>query len=193
MVTNFFYTMGKIRHQKKNTPLWHYETYQFSMETYLLDPARPVKKRKNREITGLSLKRGYERNEVKRNPACLVFRLFRCARLLKVRWREISFFSTAMHFTSCFSLQFDLHTVILFSSRNLYLQRAYALHANRQFIFSCKTCVLPLPTNRKALHICVKICAAGAPTAGVGGSNLPGYNDEMFFLLLKMVYFKRII
>jgi len=39
-----FYTMAKKRHSNKNTPLWHYETYQFRMEIYLLDPARPVEK-----------------------------------------------------------------------------------------------------------------------------------------------------
>jgi hypothetical protein len=44
MVTNFFIQWKKYDIQEKNTPLWHYETYQFRMEIYLLDPARPVEK-----------------------------------------------------------------------------------------------------------------------------------------------------
>jgi hypothetical protein len=39
----------------------------------------------------------------------------------------------------------------------------------------------------------VKICAAGALTAGVGGSNLPGYNDEnIFFFFLKWCILKEL-
>jgi hypothetical protein len=30
-------------YKKRTTPLWHYETHQFSMKVYLLGPARPVK------------------------------------------------------------------------------------------------------------------------------------------------------
>jgi hypothetical protein len=45
------------------------------------------------------------------------------------------------------------YTVILFSSRYLFLQRAFALHANKRYKFSCKSVLLLHPIESFAIFL----------------------------------------
>ncbi len=90
--------------------------------------------------------------------------------------------STNFH-TNMLSLSISC-TVILFSSRYLLSAKSICPTCKQTIYISiCKTCVLPLPTNRKTQHICVKNCAAGAPADNCWGRrfNLHGYNVENIF------------